>query len=82
MEIIDADGQELEMDLLRGGTDKNYQGKPPFRLLFGRATAVRLSIDGEAIDLTVFTRDDVAQLSWPQEFQAGNQTDSNEPDNN
>ena len=70
VEITDANGQELEMDLLRGGSDKNYHGKPPFRILFGRASAVRLSIDGESVDLTDFTRDDVAQLNWPQKLQA------------
>ena len=56
------------MDLLRGGSDKGYHGKPPFRILFGRASAVRLIMDGEAVDLTAFTRDDVAQLTWPQQL--------------
>ena len=78
VEIIDANGQELEMDLLRGGTEKAYHGRPPFRFLFGRASSVRLSIDGEAVDLAAFTRDDVAQLSWPQKFQA----DNSEPESN
>ena len=73
VEIIDASGQELEMDLLRGGSEKAYHGKPPFKILLGRASAVRLSMDGEAVDLTAFTRDDVAQLSWPQQLQAGNE---------
>jgi cytoskeleton protein RodZ len=76
VEIIDANGQELEMDLLRGGSDKDYHGTPPFRILFGRASAVRLSMDGEQVDLTAFTSDDVAQLSWPQKLQA----DNNGPD--
>jgi len=70
VEITDANGQELEMDLLRGGSERDYQGQPPFRILFGRASAVRLSMDGEAVDLTAYTRDDVAQLSWPQKLQA------------
>ena len=70
VEISDAAGQELEMDLLRGGSEREYQGKPPFRILFGRASAVRLSMDGEAVDLTAFTLDDVAQLTWPQNLQA------------
>jgi len=78
VEIIDAGGQELEMDLLRGGSEKTYHGQPPFKILFGRASAVRLSMDGEAVDLTAFTRDDVAQLSWPQQLQAENE----EPDGN
>ena len=72
IEIADANGQELEMDLLRGGSDKAYHGKPPFRILFGRASAVRLSMDGEPVDLTPHTQDDVAQLSWPQKIQADN----------
>jgi len=65
IEITDADGQELEMDLLRGGSDKAYRGKAPFRILLGRASAVRLSMDGEPVDLTVYTRDGVAQFTWP-----------------
>lgn len=70
IEITDANGLELEMDLIRGGSERDYHGQPPFRILFGRASAVRLSMDGEAVDLTAFTRDDVAQLSWPQKLQA------------
>lgn len=70
VEITDADGQELEMDLLRGGSEREYHGRPPFRILFGRASAVRLSMDGEEVDLGAFTLDDVAQLSWPQKLQA------------
>ncbi|MDH4019528.1 MAG: DUF4115 domain-containing protein [Xanthomonadales bacterium] len=73
VEIIDASGQELEMDLLRGGSEKAYHGQSPFKILLGRASAVRLSMDGEAVDLTAFTRDDVAQFSWPQQLQAGNE---------
>lgn len=70
VEISDADGQELEMDLLRGGSDKSYQGKPPFRILIGRTSAVHLSMDGEEIDLAAFSREDVAQFSWPPMIQA------------
>jgi cytoskeleton protein RodZ len=72
IEITDATGLELEMDLLRGGSEKSYHGKPPFRILFGRASAIRLSMDGEPVDLTAHTVDDVAQLSWPQESTAEN----------
>lgn len=72
VEITDANGQQLEMDLLRGGSDRTYHGQPPFKFLFGRASAVRLSLDGEAVDLTEYTRDDVAQLAWPQQLQAEN----------
>lgn len=66
VEIKDAEGRELEMDLLRGGSEKSYHGKPPFKILLGRASAVRLWVDGESVDLSGFARDDVAQLNWPQ----------------
>jgi cytoskeleton protein RodZ len=78
VEIVDADGEELEMDLLRAGTDKNYHGKSPFRILFGHAPAVRLSIDGEPVDLTAYTRENVAHFTWPQKLQI----DKDEPTNN
>jgi cytoskeleton protein RodZ len=68
IEISDADGRELEMDLLRGGSKKSYQGKMPFRILIGRASAVRLSMNGQAVDMTPFISDDVAQMSWPQQL--------------
>jgi len=67
VEISDADGRELEMDLLRGGSKKNYQGKMPFRILIGRASAVRLSMNGEAVDMTPFITDDIVQMTWPQQ---------------
>jgi cytoskeleton protein RodZ len=69
VEIVDAAGQELELDLLRGGSDKDYVGQPPFSILVGRAPAVRLAVDGQDVDLAAYTRDDVAQFTWPPEAQ-------------
>ncbi len=66
IEITDALGRELEMDLLRGGNEKAYQGTPPFRMLFGQAAAVRLTVDGEPVDLSGFTHENVARITWPQ----------------
>ena len=77
VEITDADGQQLEMDLLRGGSEKGYHGKPPFRILLGRASAIRLSVDGEPVDLTGYSADDVAQLTWPASLQADNSGQNN-----
>ena len=68
VEISDVTGRELEMDLLRGGSNKYYHGTPPFRILVGRASAVRLAIDGETVDLSALSREDVAQFSWPQDL--------------
>lgn len=73
VEITDASGQEIEMDLLRGGSERQYHGKPPFRILLGRASAVRLAIDGEPVDVVSHSRDDVAQFSWPTELRADGQ---------
>jgi cytoskeleton protein RodZ len=69
VEITDMNGRELEMDLLRGGTNKRYRGEPPFRILIGRASAVHLFMDGDELDLTTFTKDDVAQFQWPEKRQ-------------
>jgi len=77
VEISDADGRELEMDLLRGGSKKNYQGKMPFRILIGRASAVRLSMNGEAVDMTPYITDDIVQMTWPQQPAVGGKPDLN-----
>lgn len=62
IEITDRAGRYLEQDLVRAGTTRSYQGEPPFRLLFGRASAVRVFLDGEAVDTAPFTLDDVTQM--------------------
>ncbi len=72
VEITDRQGRELVMDLLRGGSEKVYQGTPPFRILLGRASAVRLYLNDELVDLAPHTHDDVAQMTWPLEIQADN----------
>jgi len=65
VEITDGDGKALEMDLIRAGNEKVYQGRQPYQILLGRASAVRLFVNDERIDLEPFTSDDVARLSWP-----------------
>ncbi len=63
VEIEDADGQQLELDLVRGGSEKAYQGVAPFRILLGRASAIELFLDGEAVDTAPFTSGDVTQMT-------------------
>lgn len=72
VEITDALGLDLEMDLLRAGSTKRYLGTPPFKLVFGRASAVKLSMDGEPVDLAPFTKADVVQMAWPPLSHAAN----------
>ncbi len=70
MEITDADGRQLELDLLRGGTSREYRGIAPFRILFGRASAVDLYYDGQPIDTGPFTSGDVTQMTLGAEAAA------------
>jgi len=63
VEILDADGMQLEMDLIRADESRQYDGKPPFRILIGRASAVRMQMDGEEVDLAPHTRGNVARMT-------------------
>jgi cytoskeleton protein RodZ len=63
VEIRDSSGEQLEMDLLRGGNERHYTGKPPFELMLGRASAVELQFEGEPVDLAPHIRGDVARLT-------------------
>jgi len=74
VEITDSKGLELELDLLRAGSAKSYQGTPPFKLVFGRASAVKLSMNGEPVDLAPYTKADVVQMAWPPLLQADTET--------
>jgi cytoskeleton protein RodZ len=62
VEISSADGQRLEYDLLRSGQERRYEGKPPFRILLGRANSVELRSGGELIEYEGHDRGDVIQL--------------------
>ncbi len=75
VEILDAPGQYLEMDLIRGGSSREYVGQPPFRILIGRASAVELILEEQPIDLAPHTRGNVARLTLQAELVA----DAGEP---
>lgn len=62
VEIHGADDALLEQDLLRGGERRSYRGVGPYRISLGRASAVRLTLDGQPVPLEAFTREDVARL--------------------
>jgi cytoskeleton protein RodZ len=63
VEILDGAGGQLELDLIRAGSQREYNGSGPFRVMIGRASAVVLSMDGEAVDLGPHTRGNVARLT-------------------
>jgi cytoskeleton protein RodZ len=79
VEILDATDRHLEMDLVRGGTKREYFGLPPFRILIGRASSVELSLNGEPFDLAPYTRGNVARLSLEAE-QVADASSSEIPD--
>lgn len=66
VEIIGADDEQLELDLIRGGSSREYRDPGPFRVTIGRASAVQVVLDGEAVDLAPYTREDVANLNLAQ----------------
>lgn len=63
IEVLDAAGLHLEMDLLRAGTNREYFGKAPFRVMLGRASAVEIWFNGQEVDLTAHTRGNVARIT-------------------
>jgi cytoskeleton protein RodZ len=63
VEIIDAKGERLEMDLVRGGSQKHYVGTAPFSVLLGRSMAIDLSLDGIAVELETGTDGDATQIT-------------------
>lgn len=62
VEITDARGRQLELDLVRGGSSKEYRGEAPFSIQFGRASAISLVLDGREVDLGPHTEGDVTQM--------------------
>jgi cytoskeleton protein RodZ len=67
VEITDAAGEKLELDLIRAGSTREYQGEAPFEIMIGRASAVSLTMDGAAVDLGPHTRGNVARMTLDPE---------------
>ncbi len=63
VEILDAEGEHLEMDLIRAGESREYHADSPLQILIGRASAVQLRMDGEEVDLAPHTRGNVARMT-------------------
>jgi cytoskeleton protein RodZ len=63
VEISDAAGSQLELDLIRAGSSREYSGQAPFEIMIGRASAVVLGMDGNTIDLGPHTRGNVARMT-------------------
>lgn len=70
VEILDADGATVEMDLVRAGELRDYDGKAPYRVMIGRASAVDVYLNGQAINLAPHTRGNVARITVGGEISA------------
>ena len=63
IEIESADGQRLEFDLLRAGSQRSYEAAAPFKLLLGRANAVQITLDGQMQQFPGQDRGSVIELT-------------------
>ena len=61
--IRDASGSFKIRNVLKQGTQSVLKGHPPYKIILGRASAVRLKVKGKVFDLAPYTKDDVARLT-------------------
>ncbi len=62
VQVVDGDGRRYSKLIPAGGTD-TIAGRPPFRIVVGNAASVRMSYNGQGIDLQPFTGQRVARLT-------------------
>jgi cytoskeleton protein RodZ len=65
IEIKDAADRMLVSSLNPPGSERVVRGKPPYSLVIGNASNVRVFYDDKPIDLAPHTRQDVARLTVP-----------------
>ena len=63
VEVRGADGTILLSRLNTAGTEQSIEGEAPFTLVVGNAKAVMLNYRGRPVDLTPYTRDQVARFT-------------------
>jgi cytoskeleton protein RodZ len=60
VQVQDAAGAKLISELLKPGVEKSVSGVPPYRFKIGNAPHTQLIYRNQAVDLTSYTRGDVA----------------------
>ena len=63
VEVRDRTGQVVFSQLNQPGSRPEITGEPPFALVIGNASHVTLQYEGEAVDLSKRSKDDVARLT-------------------
>ena len=65
IEIKDSADRMLVSSLNPPGSERVVRGRPPYSLVIGNASNVRITYDDKPIDLAPHTRQDVARLTIP-----------------
>jgi cytoskeleton protein RodZ len=65
IEIKDAADRMLVSSLNPAGSERVVRGQPPYSLVIGNASQVRITYDDKLVDLAPHTRQDVARLTLP-----------------
>lgn len=63
VEVRDKNGKKLHSQNNPAGTQQTLEGEPPFSLVIGSAPNVKLTYKGQPVDLTAYTKADVARLT-------------------
>jgi cytoskeleton protein RodZ len=63
VEVIDATGRNLVSSLNRAGTDRSVRVSPPFNLVIGNASHVKVTYNNKPIDLAPHTKVEVARFT-------------------
>ncbi len=63
VEVFEADGAELYLDLARNGQTLILQGRAPFRILLGFSAGALVRFNGEQIDHAPYARASIARFS-------------------
>lgn len=62
VEVRDRDKQILFSQLGQAGNSQTVQGMPPFEVVVGKASVVKLSYNGTPVDLAPYTKADVVRI--------------------
>jgi len=63
VEVLDKNGRKLHSQNNLAGTQQTVEGEPPLSLVIGSAPNVKLTYKGQPVDLTAYTKADVARLT-------------------
>ena len=63
LEVRDGTGRSLVSSLNPAGTERAMRGQPPFELVIGNAAHVKLTYDGDPVDLKPHIRGEVARFT-------------------